>query len=205
MFEGTGVDVQRARYERPELAWMFFRNFLRHPATVASIVPSSRFLTRCLADIARRDRPRTIVELGPGTGCTTRALLDILPREGRFLAIDVEEEFVVNLRNEPDERLLVHHGRADCLSEALLAHRLTNPDLIVSGIPFSTMPAHEARRILQQVWTSLAPGGRFLAYQVRGHVARYAREWMGAPQVRVEVRNVPPMRIYCWRKPAGPA
>lgn len=205
MFEGTDVDVERARYERPELAWMFFRNFLRHPATVASIVPSSRFLTRCLADVARRGRPRTVVELGPGTGCTTRALLGILPREGRLLAIDVEEEFVVNLRNEPDDRLLVHHGSADRLSEALLANRMTDPDLIVSGIPFSTMPAQEACRILQQVWMSLAPGGHFLAYQVRGHVARYAREWMGVPQVRLEVRNMPPMRLYCWRKPTRAA
>lgn len=199
MFEGT--DAQRERYDTPAGAWMFFRRFLRHPTTVASVVPSSRFLTRRLADVACMGRPHTVVELGPGTGCTTRALLRVLPRDTRLLAIDLDEQFVDNLRGEQDERLIVHHGSAERLHDILHMHGLPAPDLVMSGIPFSTMPPECARRIAHQVWTGLAPGGRFLAYQMRGHVARFAREWMGRPQVRIEVRNVPPMRIYCWSKP----
>jgi len=200
-----GIDAQRERYERPSAAWIFFRRFLRNPGTVASVVPSSRYLTRRLAHVARMGRPRTVVELGPGTGCTTRALLDALPHESRLLAIELDEVFAENLHNERDERLIVHHGSAERLHEAVQMHGLAAPELVVSGIPFSTMPPECGRRIAELVWSALAPGGRFVAYQVRGHVARIASECMGIPQVQTELRNVPPMRLYSWSKPQGPA
>ncbi|MCC7548812.1 MAG: methyltransferase domain-containing protein [Burkholderiales bacterium] len=203
MYEGT--DAQHERYDTSANAWMFFRRFLRHPSTVASVLPSSRYLTRRLADVARMGHLRTVVELGPGTGCTTRALLRVMGRDARLLAIDLDETFVENLRGERDDRLIVHHGSAERLNEIVQVHGMPSPDLVVSGIPFSTMPAECGRRIAQQVWAALAPGGRFLAYQLRGHVARFAAEWMGRPEVRMEVRNVPPMRIYCWSKPAASA
>ncbi len=199
MFDGT--DAQHRQCDNPAAAWMFFRRFLRHPTTVASIVPSSRFLTRRLADVARMGPSHHVVELGPGTGCTTRALLRVMPRDARLLAIDLDEAFVENLRAEGDERLIVHHGSAERLHEIVQRHGMQAPDLVVSGIPFSTMPPECARRIVHQVWTALVPGGRFLAYQLRGHVARFAGERMGRPQVRIEVRNLPPMRIYTWHKP----
>jgi phospholipid N-methyltransferase len=73
--------------------------------------------------------------------------------------------------------------------------------VILSGIPFSTMPAEIGSRILAAVWEALAPGGRFVAYQLRARVAELGREVLGRPEVGYEFLNVPPMRVYCWRKP----
>lgn len=199
MIQGTGANTAAA--DRRGIL-PFFRGFLRHPATVASVVPSSRFLTARIADIARDTRARSVVELGPGTGCTTRALLDVLARDARLLAIDVEPEFINLLRCEDDLRLIAHLGSATMLREIVAQHGLPNPDLIVSGIPFSTMPADDANVICEQIWTSLAPGGSFVAYQFRAHVARYAQAWMGRPATRWEWLNIPPMRVYRWTKPA---
>jgi phospholipid N-methyltransferase len=165
-------------------------------------VPSSRFLTGRIARFASHPGVRTVVELGPGTGCTTRALLKILPRDARLLAIDVEEDFIGLLKCEVDHRLIPHLGSATLLRDIIALHGLPNPDLIVSGIPFSTMPADDARVICEQVWKALTPGGSFVAYQLRAHVARYAREWMGAPATQFEWLNIPPMRVYRWTRPA---
>lgn len=200
MIEGT--DVQRAAAGSRGKSWAFFRGFLRHPATVASVVPSSRYLTDRVATIARSMQPQTVVELGPGTGCTTRALLKVLPRDARLLAIDVENDFINLLKYEDDRRLILHLGSATLLRDIVALHGLPNPDLVVSGIPFSTMTRADARVICEQIWRSLMPGGSFVAYQLRDHVARYAREWMGAPSVQLEWLNVPPMRVYRWTKPA---
>lgn len=199
MIEGTGVRTAAA--DRRGIL-PFFRGFLRHPATVASIVPSSRFLTTRVADVARELDARAVVELGPGTGCTTRALLGVLAREARLLAIDVEDEFISLLKGDDDPRLIAHLGSATMLRDIVARHGLPNPDLIVSGIPFSTMGADDARRICEQIWTSLAPGGSFVAYQFRAHVAHYARPWMGDATVCWEWLNIPPMRVYRWTKPA---
>lgn len=199
MIEGTGARTAAAADRRGILP--FFRGFLRHPATVASIVPSSRFLTGRVAAIARQSNARTVVELGPGTGCTTRALLGVLARDARLLAIDVEEEFINLLNREEDLRLIPHLGSATLLRDIVAQHGLPNPDLVVSGIPFSTMPSHDANVICDQIWRSLAPGGSFVAYQLRSHVARYARKWMGEPAMQWEFLNIPPMRVYRWTKP----
>ncbi len=74
--------------------------------------------------------------------------------------------------------------------------------MVYSGIPFSNMPRQMGLNILQAVWDNLAPGGNFVAYQFRSQVARLGREIMGEPETTLEVLNLPPTRIFRWRKPA---
>jgi phospholipid N-methyltransferase len=177
----------------------FFRGFLRHPRYVGSVVPSSVFLARRLAGAVRG--ARTVVELGPGTGAVTQAMLRVLPARSRLLAIELDEDFATMLENVADERLIVHRGNATQLSQAVARHALHNVDAVVSGIPFSTIGTQRGLQVLEQAWASLQPGGVFIAYQIRGDVARLAGGVMGAPRTAIELRNVPPLRIYSWRKP----
>jgi phosphatidylethanolamine/phosphatidyl-N-methylethanolamine N-methyltransferase len=180
----------------------FLQGFLRHPELVASIIPSSRFLERRIIDTALISQARLVVELGPGTGGTTRAILNALPTDGKLLAIEITPEFIALLNSHPDPRLTIHHGSAEHIREALSLHGLSRPDVVVSGIPFSTMPQEVANRILAAVWSSLAPGGQFVAYQFRDRVALLGRKLFGRPKIEMELLNVPPMRIYQWRKPS---
>lgn len=179
----------------------FLLGFLRRPMVVASVVPSSRWLTRRVAAAAVHSGTRTVVELGPGTGVVTRSLLAALPRDGRLLALELEPDFAGRLAEEPDPRLVVHEGDAEDLHEILAEHRIGRVDAIVSGIPFSTLGAERGTRVLRAAWQSLAPGGRFVAYQFRPHVERFATPLFGPPDVGFEPRNVPPMSVYCWHRP----
>ncbi len=180
----------------------FLRGFLAQPRQVASIVPSSAFLEQRLVRAAGVADARTIVELGPGTGGTTRALLRAARPEARLLAIELSPMFDARLRREiTDPRFAVHLGSAEQLEEILRAQRLPAPDVVVSGIPFSTLPARAAERVAAAIARCLAPGGRFVAYQVRGHVADYAAPFLGDPEVSWEWLNVPPVRVYRWLKP----
>jgi phosphatidylethanolamine/phosphatidyl-N-methylethanolamine N-methyltransferase len=181
----------------------FFLGFVRHPRLVGSIVPSSRFLTRRLASFVTASKARVVVELGPGVGGTTRAILDALPEQGRLLAIEINPDFTARLRSERDPRLIVHSGCAERTREALDEHGLAAPDLVISGIPFSTMPDGLGHSILHAIWSCLRPGGRFVAYQWTTSVARLGRDLFGKPETDLALLNVPPMRIYHWRKPHG--
>jgi phosphatidylethanolamine/phosphatidyl-N-methylethanolamine N-methyltransferase len=180
----------------------FLIGFLRRPMSVASVVPSSRWLTRRVAAAAVRDGTRTVVELGPGTGVVTRSLLDVLPRDGRLLALELEPDFADRLAEEPDPRLAVHAGDAQALREIVAEYRWSRVDAVVSGIPFSTLGPERGAAVLRAAWDVLAPGGRFVAYQFRPHVDRFATPLFGPPDVTFEPRNVPPMSVYCWHKPA---
>lgn len=178
----------------------FFRGFLRRPLRVASVVPSSRWLTRRVAAMAIGPDVRSVVELGPGTGVVTRGLLDALPRDGRLLALELERDFAARLAEEPDPRLVVHVDDALRLREVVADHRWAAVDAVVSGIPFSTLGPERGADVLRAAWAVLSPGGRFVAYQFRPHVERFATPLFGPPDVAFEPRNVPPMSIYCWRK-----
>lgn len=189
-----------ARYGRAnrDTKLAFFQGFLRRPQTVGSVIPSSRFLERRIlkyADIGRND---LIVELGPGTGGTTQALLNELGPGGRLLSIEVESEFVDLLREIDDPRLIPHHGSAENISEILKSHGLGAPDIVISGIPFSTMPDEVGRRIVREIHHVLPQGKSFVAYQLRDRVAELATPVFGKPKVSLELINIPPMRVYKW-------
>ena len=192
--------LDRLRFQ-PDDRFAFLQGFLRHPNVVGSVIPSSRFLERRIVDTAALADAHVVVELGPGTGGTTRAMLQKMPRDSKLLAIEMEPKFATLLESEPDPRLIVHRDSAVNLQQAIEIYGLSSPDVIVSGVPFSTMPRSVGRQILRAIWSSLAPGGRFVAYQLRDRVAVLGREIAGAPEVAAEFRNVPPMRVYCWRKP----
>lgn len=179
----------------------FFKGFLDHPERVGSVVPSSRFLEKRIVDTAGIRSARLVVELGPGTGGTTRAMLRALPASGRLLTIEIDPDFSARLRAIDDARLVNHVGSAADIDRILSELGLGQPDVVVSGIPFSTLPAATGREILRSVWSTLAYGGRFVAYQFRGQVARLGRELIGNPDVSMELRNAPPMRVYRWDKP----
>jgi phospholipid N-methyltransferase len=181
----------------------FMRGFIAHPGQVASFVPSSRYLEQRIVQAAAIAQARTVVELGPGTGGTTRALLRAMSPEARLLAIEVNPYFHHRLvQRIADRRVALQLGSAEKLAELLPAHRLPAPDVVVSGIPFSTMPADVAERIAATVAACLAPGGRFVAYQLRDYVARYVMPHLGPPETWWETRNVPPMRVFRWARRA---
>lgn len=181
----------------------FFRGFLRSPEQVGSIIPSSRFLERRLIDMADLAEARCVVELGPGTGGTTRAILEAMRPDARLLTIELDPQFSAILGEIGDPRLFPHTGSATDLQQILTQHGLPGPDVVVSGIPFSTMPREVGTAIIEAIRDSLAPGGRFLAYQFRGHVRRLGEPILGQPEVALEILNVPPMRFYRWSKVNG--
>ena len=192
----------QSRAARRDPRILFFQGFLRRPGTVGSVIPSSRYLERRVIREARLETARLAVELGPGTGGTTRAILRALPADAKLLSIEINPDFLPTLRAIADPRLVVHEGSAAELSAILREHGLGAPDVVLSGIPFSTMKPTLGRAIVRAVSDALPEGGRFVAYQVRDRVEKLGREVFGPAAVQLELRNVPPMRVYRWEKRA---
>jgi len=187
---------QRVREHKP---LDFFRGFLKDPRQVGSVIPSSRFMERRIIDFSELDTGSVVVELGPGTGGTTRALLQAMRADARLLAVDLDPAFVRIVSEIDDPRLYVEEGSAADIGTLLARHGLEKADVVVSGIPFSTMPETVGRSILEAVRDHLSPHGRFVAYQFRAEVARLARPIFGPPSREAVVAlNIPPMRIWRW-------
>lgn len=177
----------------------FFAGFLRNPQEVGSVIPSSRFLEQRIMSAADLSNAKLVVELGPGTGGTTRAILSHLAQDAKLLTIDMSPDFIALLNGISDPRLINHLGSAENLHQILKDRNLGSPDVVISGIPFSTMPAQIGQNVVNAIRQSLTDGGRFVAYQFRGEVANITRPVMGEPDSIMEWRNVPPMRVYRWK------
>ncbi len=184
----------------------FLKGFLRNPKEVGSVIPSSRFLTRRVLECGAVDKARVIVELGPGTGVFTGEILKRMRPDAKLVAVEINPKFVKMLRTSYlDPRLSVYEGSASDLEKALIEAGTSQADLVVSGIPFSTLARETRRETLEAARRVLAPGGHFVAYQVRSHVRRFADPVFGPGETHREFLNLPPMRIYVWQRPLSDA
>lgn len=87
--------IQRAKRKAERMlgpAGIFFKGFLKHPAMVGAIVPSSnRTIERVLSKV-NWEECRLFVEYGPGVGTFCRPVLEKLRRDGRLIVIDTNPE-----------------------------------------------------------------------------------------------------------------
>jgi phosphatidylethanolamine/phosphatidyl-N-methylethanolamine N-methyltransferase len=192
-------------YQNPLHALMdgrlaLFQEFLKHPSKIGSVISSSRFLEYRVVKTAGIRSAKTIVELGPGTGRTTRAILKAMARHTKLLSIERNPHLHTLVKRIEDDRLIVHHGDANGLKKILSMYGLDAPEALISGIPFSTMSFGSGSQIIEAISSVLAPGGRFVAYQVSKRVAVLSRPILGPGQMEVELLNIPPLRVYRWEK-----
>ena len=140
---------------------------------------------------------QVLVEYGPGVGTLTLEMLQYLRPEGRIVAIEQHATFVRHLRQSiHDPRLQVVHGSAEDIARVVEHLRLPPLDCIVSGIPYSTIPAAQRDSILRQSCRVLRRGGLFLVYQFTGTIVEQMECTFGAVQQYVEFRNFLPARIF---------
>ena len=181
--------------------WLaFIQEFLKHPLQIGSVIPSSRFLEQRIVATAGVTSANVVVELGPGTGGTTRAILRTMPQHAKLLSIEINPHFHALVSNIEDERLIAHLGSACELKKIISIYNFDAPNVIVSGIPFSTISRSAGSQILEAVSSILAHNGHFVAYQVSNRVATLCQPFLGVGQTTMEPLNIPPMHIFRWDK-----
>jgi phospholipid N-methyltransferase len=179
---------------------VFIQEFLKHPLQIGSIIPSSRYLERRIIAAAGIASANLVVELGAGTGGITRAILRAMPAHAKLLSIEINPQFHSLLKNIEDDRLIAHKGSASELKEIIALYDLDAPNVVISGIPFSTMSRSTGTEILKTISSLLSPNGRFIAYQVSNRVATLCQPLLGSGQTTTEFLNIPPMRVFQWEK-----
>jgi phospholipid N-methyltransferase len=178
-------------------AWLFALNFFRHPRMLGSIVPSSRFLIRQLLEPVDWGQARVIVEYGPGVGVITTEVLRRMGPDAMLIAIETNPDFVSYLRDSiKDERLHVVEGSAESVDEILRRYGQSNASYVISGIPFSTIPAPVRERILLKTCEVLKPGGSFLVYQFSSRVLQDLQRIFRYVRRKFEPLNVLPAHLF---------
>jgi phospholipid N-methyltransferase len=179
---------------------LFARNFFRHPRMLGSIVPSSRFLIKQLLEPIDWAQARVIVEYGPGVGGITAEVLRRMRPDAILIAIEINPAFVRFLRSSTnDKRLHVVEASAESVDEILRQHGHERASYIISGIPFSTIPAPVRERILRKTCAVLEPRGFFLVYQFSTRVLKDLQRIFRHVRRQFEPFNLLPAHLFFCR------
>ncbi len=182
----------------------FLRSFLASPRKVGAVLPTSRRTVRETLDLAPLGQARCVVELGAGTGVYTRAILDRIGSGARLLAFEVDSELSSALDSElQDPRLRVVNASAVDVARHLDG---ATADVIVSALPFTSLPVPERKQILRAARDVLGRDGIMLVLQYSPLIERQLRQTFSNVRRRLSPLNVPPAFLFaCQGDPRSPA
>lgn len=175
----------------------FFRSWIAAPLRVASVTPSSRTLARLMtAEITPNSGP--VIELGPGTGVFTRALIARGVDEADLTLIEYGSEFTGMLKQRFPQARILESDAAELDRAALYPGAPAGA--VVSGLPLLSMAPDKIAAILSGAFLYLRPGGAFyqFTYGPRCPVSRPILEKLGLKATRIgrTLRNIPPATVY---------
>jgi phospholipid N-methyltransferase len=157
-------------------------------------LPTSRRTVRQTLDLADLGNARLVVELGAGTGVYTRELLGRLPPEARLVAFEIDPRLAARLTEDwEDPRLEIVAGSA----ERIESHTAPGTvDVIVSALPFTSLPAPVRRRVLEASLRVLSPEGIMLVLQYSPLMRAELERVFGSVERRISPINVPPAFVF---------
>lgn len=178
----------------------FIRSWLEKPLAIGAVTPSGKVLARTMARYVDPATSGPVVELGPGTGPVTEALVEEGIDPARLVLIEFNPTFCKLLRARYPTATVVQ-GDAYGLRH-LLGGMLQRPAAaVVSGLPLVTKPVGTRLRLLREALELLRPGAPFIQFTY-GVVSPIPKRLAG---VRAEAseriwKNMPPARVWVYRK-----
>jgi phosphatidylethanolamine/phosphatidyl-N-methylethanolamine N-methyltransferase len=178
----------------------FIRSWLERPLSTGAVTPSGRVLARTMARYVDPSLPGPVVELGPGTGPVTEALVAEGIAPERLVLVEFNATFCQLLRARFPGATVVQ-GDAYGLRR-LLGGLLQQPAAaIVSGLPLFTKPVRMRLRLFREALELLRPEAPFLqfTYAVVPPIPKRLAGVRAQASERIW-KNVPPARVWVYRK-----
>jgi phosphatidylethanolamine/phosphatidyl-N-methylethanolamine N-methyltransferase len=178
----------------------FLRSWIEKPLHMGAVMPSGRVLARTMAQYVDVDSEGPVVELGPGTGAITNALIEHGIDQKRLVLVEYNPGFCALLRDRyPHARVV--QGDAYTLRDSLWDVLSVPASAVVSGLPLVTKPMLTRLKLIRDAFLALAPGAPFVqfTYSVAPPIPK------SLPGVSTEASeriwmNLPPARVWVYRK-----
>jgi phosphatidylethanolamine/phosphatidyl-N-methylethanolamine N-methyltransferase len=185
---------------------LFWRRYLHRPLGIGALAPSGPSLARAMIETLAPGDKDLIVEIGPGTGPFTRALLDSGIAPSRLILVEFDPEFVRHLRQR-FAGVTILQGDASQLPQLLKEQGHDSVPRILSGLPLRSMPNGVRAAITRAMATSLATQGSLVqfSYFVAPPLAEAEVKACGLTgrRARAVMANIPPAFVWHYRKNAA--
>jgi phosphatidylethanolamine/phosphatidyl-N-methylethanolamine N-methyltransferase len=178
----------------------FLRSWIEKPLHMGAVMPSGRVLARTMAQYVDIHSSAPVVELGPGTGAITSALIEHGVDQKRLVLVEYNPGFCALLRDRYPQATVVQ-GDAYALRDTLWNVLGKPASAVVSGLPLVTKPMLTRLKLIRDAFVALAPGAPFVqfTYSVAPPIPK------SLPGVSTEASeriwmNLPPARVWVYRK-----
>ncbi len=174
---------------------VFFKRFIAKPGQIGSVMPSSRYLVKNMLSHTDWSKINNVAELGAGTGVVTSRLLTKLRSHDLLSVFELDKK----LRAELESSLKI-----SIYADARDLERIFKPnslDVIVSSLPWTTLPKQTSLEILRGILKCLRPDGQLIAFQYSWQMYHVFRRLFQSVKISFVLRNVPPAFVYNCQMP----
>src|SRR6516164_2529473 len=198
------VSPSFARVEKKSLRLddevQFIRSWIEKPISTGAVMPSSRVLARAMARYVDPQSDGPVVELGPGTGPVTEALVEAGVDPSRLVLVEFNPAFCRLLQKRYPDAMLVQ-GDAYSLRRLLETLLIQPASAVVSGLPLVTKPIKERWRLIRDAFDLMVPGAPFVqfTYSVASPLPKRLGGFTAEASERIWM-NIPPARVWVYRK-----
>jgi phosphatidylethanolamine/phosphatidyl-N-methylethanolamine N-methyltransferase len=192
-----------ARVEKKNLRlddeMQFIRSWIEKPISTGAVMPSSRVLARAMARYVDPRSQGPVIELGPGTGPVTQALVRQGVDPSRLVLVEFNPDFCRLLRTRYPAATVVQ-GDAYRLRRLLESYVDEPAAAVVSGLPLVTKPLRTRVRLISDAMTLLATGAPFVQFTY-AMLPPIPKELSGVRAESSELiwMNLPPARVWVYR------
>jgi phosphatidylethanolamine/phosphatidyl-N-methylethanolamine N-methyltransferase len=178
----------------------FIRSWIERPLSIGAVTPSGKILARTMARYVDPNSTGPVVELGPGTGPVTEALVEAGVEPSRLVLVEFNPSFCRILRSRYPEATLVQ-GDAYSMRRLLETLLLQPAAAVVSGLPLITKPIKLRLRLLRDAFDLMVPGAPFVqfTYSVASPLPRRFGGFTVEASERIWM-NLPPARVWVYRR-----
>ncbi|SCY36164.1 class I SAM-dependent methyltransferase [Microvirga guangxiensis] len=182
----------------------FLRSWLERPLTIGAVTPSGKVLARTMASYVDPRIPGPIVELGPGTGPVTDALIRRGVEQERLILVEFNPEFCQLLKRRFPKATIVQ-GDAYDLKETLSGILKEPAAATVSSLPLFTKPMDHRLDLLETAQELMHPNAPFVqfTYAVVPPIPARSKDYRAKASNRIW-RNLPPARVWVYNKAKNP-
>ena len=182
----------------------FLRSWLERPLVMGAVTPSGKVLARTMAAFVDPRIPGPVVELGPGTGPVTDALIRRGVAQDRLVLVEYSPEFCRLLKRRFPKATIIQ-GDAYDLGETLSGILDEPVAATVSSLPLFTKPMDERRSLLEGAQELMHPDAPFIqfTYAMVPPIPARSQAYRTRASNRVW-RNLPPARVWVYTKVTPP-
>ena len=178
----------------------FLRSWIEKPLHMGAVMPSGKVLARTMAAFVDKEARGPVVELGPGTGAITTALLAHGVEQSRLVLVEFNPTFCALLRERYPLATVVQ-GDAYSLRDTLWNVLKEPASAVVSGLPLVTKPMLTRLKLVRDAFSAMSPGAPFVqfTYSVAPPIPKTLPGVSTEASERIWM-NLPPARVWVYRK-----